>query len=100
MYARNVAARGLDKAADRAGLNPGGEVPKLTLHDLRHTWISHLILGLKLDVVTVSRMAGHARPSITMDIYAGEFAETERGEDVAARMRESGFGAMLGGAGA
>jgi integrase len=36
-YYRNVAARGLDKAANRAGLNSAEGFPKLTLHDLRHT---------------------------------------------------------------
>src|SRR5262249_24276275 len=65
-YYRNVSSRGLDKAADRARLN-AGEAPKLTMHDLRHTFASHLILDLKLDVAQVSRLLGHARPSITLD---------------------------------
>jgi integrase len=38
----NVAKRGLDNAANAAGLN-GPEVPKLGFHDLRHTFASHLI---------------------------------------------------------
>jgi integrase-like protein len=65
-YYRNVSVRGLDKAADRAGLNAGGK-PRLSMHDLRHTFASHLILDLKLDVAQVSRQLGHFRPSITLD---------------------------------
>ena len=48
---RNVAQRGLAKAADHAGLNPEGQ-PRLTLHDLRHTFGSHLVRQ-GADVVTV-----------------------------------------------
>ena len=40
MYARNVAERGLRKAGDRAGLNPGGK-PRVTAHDLRHSFAVH-----------------------------------------------------------
>ena len=37
-------------------------------HDLRHTFASHLIVDLGLDVVQVSRILGHASPSTTLDI--------------------------------
>jgi hypothetical protein len=47
------------------------------------------------DVVTVQRLAGHARPSITLDIYAGEFAERDRGADLAARIASTGLGSVL-----
>ena len=59
---RNVAQRGLARAADRAGLNPNGQ-PRLTLHDLRHTFGSHPVRQ-GTDVVTVCRQMGHAGPSI------------------------------------
>lgn len=42
VYYRNASARGLDKAADRAGLN-SDTVQRLSFHDLRHTAITHLI---------------------------------------------------------
>lgn len=61
LYCRNVSERGIGKAADRAGLNPAG-VPRLTMHDLRHTFASHLIRS-GADVYTVSRQLGHARAS-------------------------------------
>ena len=76
----NVAKRGLDKAADSAGLNREG-VPKLGFHDLRHTFASHLIRA-GIDPVRASRQLGHARPSITLDIYAHEFDHARGLDDV------------------
>lgn len=93
-YIRNVAKRGLDHAADRAGLNRP-DLPKLTMHDLRHTYASHLIVDLKLDVVTVSRQLGHKRPSITSDIYAGLFDRERHADQIRAKMAVSDFGRVL-----
>jgi integrase len=67
----------------------------MSMHHLRHTFASHLILDLKLDVVTVSRQLGHARPSITSDVYAHLFDESRHAEDIRARMAESDFGRLL-----
>lgn len=80
MNYRNVSTRGLDKAADDARLNPAG-VAKLTFHDLRHTYGSHLAQS-GLDPVGVQRQMGHARPSITMDLYVHEFETARRREQV------------------
>jgi integrase len=66
------------------------------MHDLRHTYASHLILDLGLDVVSVSRQIGHARPSITSDIYAHLFDHARHAEDIRTRMGESQFGRLLG----
>ena len=44
-------------------------------HDLRHTYGSHLVRQ-GLDVVRISRQLGHARPSITLDVYAHELEQT------------------------
>ena len=84
---RNVARRGLTKAADAAGLDRDGQ-PQLTLHDLRHTSGSHLVRA-GADVVTVSRQMGHARPSITLDVYAHEFAAVQHREDIAAKLGDA-----------
>jgi integrase len=98
-YGRNVSARGLDKAADRAGLNPAEdeEGSRVSMHDLRHTFASHLILDLKLDVVTVSRQLGHARPSITSDVYSHLFDRARHHADIRQAMGESDFGRLLEG---
>ena len=77
MYCRNVAERGVGKAADKAGLKPEEGKPKLTAHDLRHSFASHLIRA-GADVYSVSRQLGHARASITLDVYAGEFAKVQQ----------------------
>jgi integrase len=89
---RNLAQRGLTKAADQAGLNGGGK-PNLTLHDLRHTFGSHLVRQ-GADVVTVSRQMGHARPSITLDIYSHEFAAVQHRGSVEAKLTDA-FGGIL-----
>ena len=81
---RNVAQRGLTSAADKAGLNPEGK-PRLTLHDLRHTFGSHLVRQ-GADVVTVSRQMGHARPSITLDVYSHEFAAVQHRDTITLKL--------------
>ena len=80
MNYRNVSTRGLNNATKAANLNPEG-VPKLTFHDLRHTYGSHLAQS-GLDPVGVQRQMGHARPSITMDLYVHEFETARRREQV------------------
>jgi RND superfamily putative drug exporter len=47
--------RCLGRAAQLAGLNDNGW-PPLRFHDLRHTFASHLIVDLGLDVAQVSRV--------------------------------------------
>jgi integrase len=64
---RNVERLALNRAARIAGLNDG-EWPPLRFHDLRHTFASHLILGLGLDVAQVSRILGHSRITTTLDV--------------------------------
>ena len=51
-------------------------VPQVTFHALRHTHASALIAA-KIDVVKVSRRLGHSTPTITLDVYAHLFAETD-----------------------
>jgi integrase len=96
---RNVERRGLRRASEHAGLNVEGE-PPLRVHDLRHTFASHLIVDLKLDVAHVSRILGHARPSITLDTYTHLFDQAAHAADIRARMAESPFGAILASVGA
>lgn len=90
---RNLAQRGLTTAADRAGLNREGE-PRLTLHDLRHTFGSHLVRQ-GADVVTVSRQMGHARPSITLDVYSHEFDAVQHRESVEAKLTDAFSGILV-----
>jgi integrase len=79
---RNVTKRGLEKAADAAGLNRPGQ--RLHSHDLRHTFASILIRE-GADVVFVARQLGHANPAITLRVYAHLFDSENQGN----RMREA-----------
>lgn len=91
VYYRNASARGLDKAADRAGLNPEG-VQKLSFHDLRHTAITHLIRS-GADAAQVARFAGHSKVSTTLDLYVGEF-EKRKANDSGRRLAAVYSGAL------
>ena len=51
-----------------------------TLHDLRHTHATHLILA-GVPILEVSRRLGHSKTSITMDIY-GHLLSDYRGSSV------------------
>lgn len=92
IYYRNAASRGLTHAAEAAGLNREG-LPKLSFHDLRHSYGSHLVRS-GLDVVRVSRQLGHARPSVTLDVYAHEFEQAQHAEDVREKLTVA-FGGIL-----
>jgi integrase len=91
---RNVERRGLTRAANLAGLNPD-DLPTLRLHDLRHTFASHLIIDLKLDPAHVSKILGHNRPSITLDTYTHLFHQAAHANNIRQRMGESEFGGLL-----
>jgi integrase len=54
------------EVADRIGL------PAVTFHALRHTHTSQLIAS-GVDIVTISKRLGHAKPSVTLAIYAHMF---------------------------
>jgi integrase len=73
----------LDKAADAANLT-SPDLPSRP-SDLRHTYGSRRAQS-GLDPVGVQRQLGHARPSITMDLYAHEFETARRREQVGERL--------------
>jgi integrase len=52
--------------AERIGM------PDVTFHGLRHTHASQLITG-GMDIVTLSKRLGHAKPDITLRVYAHQF---------------------------
>ena len=91
---RNIERRGLGHAADSAGLNSEDQ-PRLRLHDLRHTFASHLIIDLKLDIAHVSHILGHARPSITLDTYTHLFNHANHTNNIRTQMANSTFAALL-----
>jgi len=56
--------------AERIGM------PEITLHGLRHTHASQLIAA-GVDIVTISKRLGHAKPSVTLAIYAHMFTSDD-----------------------
>jgi integrase len=89
----NVSKRVLRRAAVDAGLDRDGR--RLCFHDLRHTFASHLIIDIRLDVAQVSRILGHARTSMTLDTYTHLFEEARHGADVRAELAKSDFANLL-----
>jgi integrase len=64
-------------------------------HDLRHSFASHLILDLGLDVAQTSRILGHASPTITLSVYTRLFEEARHMREIRARMAASPFARLL-----
>ncbi len=91
---RNVTRRGLQRAAESAGLNGSGW-PPLRFHDLRHTFASHLILDLGLGVGQVSRILGHARVTATLDVYTHLFDDARQAREIRKLMTASTFAGLL-----
>ena len=91
---RNVARRVLKKAADAADLNCN-ERSALRFHDLRHTFASHLIVDLGLDVAQVSRILGHASIAITLNVYTHLFDDARHAREIRRRMAASDFADLL-----
>lgn len=89
----NVRNQGILVAAEKAGLHAPGQTT-ITTHDLRRTFISHLIVGLGLDPVRVSKIAGHSNVSITLNAYADEFDKAQHKDDILARIERTGFGSV------
>ena len=51
-------------------------LPEIHLHGLRHTFAT-LMISLGYDVVTISKMLGHSKVSITLDVYSHALKENE-----------------------
>jgi len=66
------------------------ELPLVSFHALRHTHASALIAA-GLDVVTISRRLGHSNPTVTLNIYAHLFRQTDSvaAQAIEAAMRTS-----------
>jgi len=89
----NVSRRVLRRAATDAGLDRDGR--RVRFHDLQHTFASHLIIDIRLDVVQVSRILGHARTSMTLDTYTHLFETARHGADVPAELAKGDFANLL-----
>ncbi len=61
----------LSGAVDRA-VKEDPTFPRVTAHDLRHTYAS-LAISSGADVLVVQRQLGHRSAAITLDVYAALF---------------------------
>ncbi len=52
------------------------ELPKIRIHDLRHTAAS-LFLNHKIPIIVVTNILGHSKPSVTLDIYSHVFTDLQ-----------------------
>jgi integrase len=83
------ATRTIARAATTAGLEGVG------FHTLRHSFASILIIDLGLDSVRVQRQLGHARPSITLDVYAHLFDHARHADDLRERIGSSALASAV-----
>jgi integrase len=82
---RNVALRGVEKAASRAGLG------KVTPHDLRRSFCS--LAGRRgVDPVEAAQITGHS-PAVWARFYARSFGKAQR-DEARDRLLQYGFGAV------
>lgn len=58
-------------------------LPRIRFHDLRHSCAA-LLLNSGVPVIAVSRMLGHSKPSVTLDVYGHLYNELQ--DEAAARM--------------
>lgn len=111
LHYRNVSKRGLEPAAEAAGLIPtsaerkaakdtakkaGKKQPTgtgLRWHDLRHTFAS-ILIAQGANVLYVSRMLGHSSATVTLDVYGHLFDRAEHGERMRAGL-EAAYGNAL-----
>jgi len=74
-----------NQVLDQAG------IPRIRFHDLRHTAAS-ILLNHKIPVIVVSRILGHSRPSVTLDLYGHVLCDMQ---DEAANVMESALNAFM-----
>lgn len=80
----NIRSRVLERAANAAGLNRPGQ-DRLTFHDLRRTYASHIIRA-GLDPVRAATQIGHEDPAVTLREYARDFAAVNARNEVRAKL--------------
>jgi integrase len=84
-------ARAIERTLRRASLD--GQ--HLSSHNFRHTFASLLIVGLKLDPVSVAAQLGHSNPAITLRLYAHLFDRAKHADEARDKL-SAGFGHLLG----
>jgi integrase len=63
-------------------------------HSFRHTFASLLIVGLKLDPVSVAAQLGHSNPATTLRFYAHLFEQAKHADEARDKLA-AGFGHLV-----
>ena len=66
----------------------------MSSYNLRHTFASLLIVGVRLDPFAVAAQLGHTNPGTTLKVYAHLF-DKARHADEAREALAAGFGHLL-----
>jgi integrase len=82
--------RAIERTLKRAGLD--GQ--RLSSHTFRHSFASLLIVGLKLDPVSVAAQLGHSNPATTLRFYAHLFEQAKHADEARDKLA-AGFGHLL-----
>jgi integrase len=88
--AHRSTARAVERTFERAGLAGQG----LSSHNLRHTYASLLIVGLKLDPVGVAAQLGHSNPATTLRLYSHLYDRAKHADETRDKLA-AGFGHLL-----
>ena len=67
---------GGERLARAVAFREAVDMPGLTPHNLRHTYIS-LMLRAGVDLKTIQKNVGHASPRMIMEIYGETFDESQ-----------------------
>lgn len=73
-HGERVSERNVSRALHSIEKAAGTSVQGAGLHVLRHTFAS-LLIYKDVDIVTVSKLMGHSKPSVTANIYVGIIEE-------------------------
>lgn len=78
--------RDIDKAIEERTATPADKLPRIRLHDLRHTCAT-LLISEGMNIETISQRMGHADTSTTLDIYGHALpAKDQEAADILERL--------------
>lgn len=66
---RSYPGQVLTRCVARANEGREEKIRRLNVHSLRHTFASMALSEAEADIISVSHALGHARSSITVDVY-------------------------------
>ena len=93
LWHRNISNRGFDRARKNAKLDVPGK-PRLTLHDLRHTFAS-AVIAAGVGAYDLSRQLGHESSAFTERTYVDLVEARDKAERNRDLLAASGFTGLI-----